>query len=95
MSGASESRPGLTALMQDARRAAFDVVVVFRFDRFARSVKQLVLALEEFRTLGVGFVLTSGSRDFLRAQRVRSSGERVRAACHEVRCCFSPRCDSG
>jgi DNA invertase Pin-like site-specific DNA recombinase len=56
MSGASESRPGLTALMQDARRSAFDVVVVFRFDRFARSVKQLVLALEEFRTLGIGFV---------------------------------------
>src|SRR6516225_7297163 len=38
MSGASESRPGLTALMADARRGAFDVVVVFRFDRFARSV---------------------------------------------------------
>jgi DNA invertase Pin-like site-specific DNA recombinase len=56
MSGASESRPGLTSLMQDARRGAFDVVVVFRFDRFARSVKQLVLALEEFRTLGIGFV---------------------------------------
>ena len=35
MSGASESRPGLTALMADARRGAFDVVVVFRFDRFA------------------------------------------------------------
>ena len=56
MSGASESRPGLTALMQAARRGEFDVVVVFRFDRFARSVKQLVLALEEFRTLGIGFV---------------------------------------
>ena len=42
--------------MADARRGAFDVVVVFRFDRFARSVKQLVLALEEFRTLGIGFV---------------------------------------
>jgi DNA invertase Pin-like site-specific DNA recombinase len=56
MSGASESRPGLTALMQDTRRGAFDVVVVFRFDRFARSVKQLVLALEKFRTLGIGFV---------------------------------------
>jgi DNA invertase Pin-like site-specific DNA recombinase len=56
MSGAAESRPGLTALMHDARRGAFDVVVVFRFDRFARSVIQLVLALEEFRTLGVGFV---------------------------------------
>ncbi|HWQ54187.1 MAG TPA: recombinase family protein, partial [Bryobacteraceae bacterium] len=35
---------------------AFDVVVVWRFDRFARSVKQLVLALEEFRTLGVDFI---------------------------------------
>ena len=56
MSGAKADRPGLTALMQDARRGAFDVVVVFRFDRFARSVKQLVLALEEFRTLGIGFV---------------------------------------
>jgi DNA invertase Pin-like site-specific DNA recombinase len=32
------------------------VVVVFRFDRFARSVKQLVLALEEFRPLGIDFV---------------------------------------
>jgi DNA invertase Pin-like site-specific DNA recombinase len=56
MSGACESRPGLTALMADARRGAFDVVEVFRFDRFARSVKQLVLALEEFRTLGIGFI---------------------------------------
>ena len=49
MSGTSESRPGLTALMQDARRGAFDVVVVWRFDRFARSIEQLVLALAEFR----------------------------------------------
>ena len=56
MSGSCESRPGLNALMADARRGAFDVVLVFRFDRFARSVKQLVLALEEFRTLGIGFV---------------------------------------
>lgn len=55
-SGAMESRPGLDALMADARRGAFDVVVVFRFDRFARSVRQLVLALEEFRALGIDFV---------------------------------------
>jgi len=40
----------------DARRGAFNVVVVWRFDRFARSVKQLVLALEEFRCLGIDFV---------------------------------------
>src|SRR5215467_6730129 len=41
MSGAKERRPGLDALMADARRGQFDVVVVWRFDRFARSVKQL------------------------------------------------------
>lgn len=45
--------PGLDALIDDARRGAFIVVVVvWRFDRFARSVKQLVLALEEFRHAG-------------------------------------------
>ena len=55
-SGSQERRPGLDALMADARRGAFDVVLVFRFDRFARSVKQLVLALEEFRSLGIDFV---------------------------------------
>jgi len=48
-SGAKESRPGLDVLMADARRGAFNVVVVWRFDRFARSVKQLVLALGPVR----------------------------------------------
>ena len=42
--------------MAAARRGEFNVVAVFRFDRFARSVKQLVLALEEFRSLGIEFV---------------------------------------
>jgi DNA invertase Pin-like site-specific DNA recombinase len=56
LSGAKEVRPGLNALMTDARRGTFDVVVVWRFDRFARSVKQLVLALEEFRSLGIDFI---------------------------------------
>ena len=39
-SGAKERRPGLDALMADARRGLLDVVVVFRFDRFARSAKR-------------------------------------------------------
>jgi DNA invertase Pin-like site-specific DNA recombinase len=56
VSGTKERRPGLDALMADARRGLFDVVVVWRFDRFARSVKQLVLALEEFHSLGIDFV---------------------------------------
>jgi DNA invertase Pin-like site-specific DNA recombinase len=53
-SGAKEKRTGLDALMADARRGLFDVVIVWRFDRFARSVKQL--GLEEFRALGIDFV---------------------------------------
>src|SRR5690349_17332198 len=47
MSGAKENRPGLKCLMDDARRGQFDVVLVWRFDRFARSIEQLVTALAE------------------------------------------------
>ena len=42
--------------MADARRGAFDIVLVWRFDRFARNVKQLVLALEDFRSLAIDFI---------------------------------------
>ena len=40
----------------DTGRGLFDVVVVWRLDRFACSVKQFVLALEEFRALGIDFI---------------------------------------
>jgi DNA invertase Pin-like site-specific DNA recombinase len=56
MSGAKENRPGLNSLMNDARRGQFDVVLVWRFDRFARSIEQLVRALAEFRGLRIDFV---------------------------------------
>jgi DNA invertase Pin-like site-specific DNA recombinase len=42
--------------MQDARKRMFDLVVIVRFDRFARSTKELLLALEEFKTLNISFV---------------------------------------
>ena len=63
MSGSKSDRPGLNSLMRDARRGAFDVVVVWRFDRFARSIEQLVLALAEFRTLGIEFVSSQEALD--------------------------------
>jgi DNA invertase Pin-like site-specific DNA recombinase len=63
MSGSKADRPGLNALMCDARRGAFDVVLVWRFDRFARSIEQLVLALAEFRTLGIDFVSSQEALD--------------------------------
>ena len=42
--------------MNDARKRKFDVVLVWRFDRFARSTKHLVTALYEFRNLGIDFI---------------------------------------
>lgn len=56
VSGAKVKRPGLDRLMEDARKRLFDVVLVWRFDRFARSVLHLVKALEEFRHLKIDFV---------------------------------------
>jgi DNA invertase Pin-like site-specific DNA recombinase len=56
ISGTKERRPALDALLEDCRRKKVDVVVVWKFDRFARSLKQLLNALELFRTLGIGFV---------------------------------------
>jgi DNA invertase Pin-like site-specific DNA recombinase len=56
VSGSKERRPALDKLMADARRRAMDAVVVFRFDRFARSVSHLARALDEFRALGIEFV---------------------------------------
>ncbi len=55
-SGTKEQRPGLTELMNAARKRLFDVVVVFRFDRFARSTKHLMTALSEFQSLGIDFI---------------------------------------
>jgi len=56
ISGTKDSRPQLNELMGDARKRKLDAVLVWRFDRFARSTRHLLLALEEFRGLGVGFV---------------------------------------
>jgi len=56
VSGTKASRPALDSLMGAARKRLFDVVLVWRFDRFARSVKHLVDALYEFRSLGIDFV---------------------------------------
>ncbi len=56
MSGAKDHRPALQQLMADCRRRKVDVVVVWKFDRFARSLRHLVTALEEFRRLGVNFI---------------------------------------
>ena len=56
VSGRHEGRPRLNALMAAARRREFDCVLVWKFDRFARSTRHLLMALEEFNHLGVRFI---------------------------------------
>ncbi len=63
ISGAREKRPELNRLMEDAHRRRFDAVVVWKFDRFARSVSHLLRALETFKALGIEFVSLSEQVD--------------------------------
>ncbi|MDP2735966.1 MAG: recombinase family protein [bacterium] len=63
ISGTKEKRPELDRLMADAHRRRLDAVVVWRFDRFARSVSHLLRALETFRSLGIEFVSLSEQVD--------------------------------
>jgi DNA invertase Pin-like site-specific DNA recombinase len=56
VSGSREQRPALDKLMAVCRKRLVDAVVVYRYDRFARSLRQLVNALEEFNSLGIDFV---------------------------------------
>src|ERR1022692_2106204 len=51
ISGTSDRRPALDTLMQDCRRGQVNIVLVWKFDRFGRSVRHLIEALEEFRQL--------------------------------------------
>src|ERR1700731_684509 len=59
VSGSKDSRPELNRLMADAHKRRFDVVCVWKFDRFARSVSHLLRALETFQALGIAFVSLS------------------------------------
>jgi DNA invertase Pin-like site-specific DNA recombinase len=63
ISGSKDSRPELDRLMEDALRRRFDVVTVWKFDRFARSVFHLLKALEMFHSMGIEFVSLSEQID--------------------------------
>ncbi len=99
ISGAKDSRPQLDKMMADAHRRHFDIVAVWKFDRFARSVSHLLRALETFRSLGIEFVSLSEQVDTSTptgkmvftvlgavAELERSlTGERVRAGIRNAR----------
>jgi len=56
VSGAKETRPALDLLLRHARRRNFDVLVVWKLDRLGRSLRHLILLLDELAALGIAFV---------------------------------------
>ena len=60
----SNTRPALQRLWKDARQRKFDVVAVWKLDRFGRSLRDLVNSLDEFRSLGIEFVSLTETIDF-------------------------------
>ena len=63
-SGSKDRRPELDRLMEDAKKRKIDGILVWKLDRFTRSLKLLVVTLEELRTLGVQFVSYTENLDF-------------------------------
>jgi DNA invertase Pin-like site-specific DNA recombinase len=63
VSGAKDSRPELNRLMADAHKRRFDVVLVWKLDRFGRSLRHLVNALAEFESLNIAFVSLNDNLD--------------------------------
>jgi DNA invertase Pin-like site-specific DNA recombinase len=66
-SGSNEHRPSFNQLMDDVRKRRVDIVLVWRLDRFGRSLKHLIVSLDELKTLEVGFVSFKESIDFTTA----------------------------
>lgn len=64
VSGAKERRPALDALLKDARRRKLDVVVCWSLDRMGRSLKHLVVLLDDLHALGVSFVSVRDGLDW-------------------------------
>ena len=98
-SGKKNDRPQYQKMLSGVRRREFDVVLVWRYDRFARSTRELINQLEEFHALGVDFVSLSEGIDTTTPQgklvftimaglaEFESSliGERVRAGMERAR----------
>jgi DNA invertase Pin-like site-specific DNA recombinase len=88
-SGSKDSRPALNRMMSDARQRQFDLIAVFKIDRFGRSLRNLVNALAELESVGVAFVSIRDSIDLsspsgrLMAQLLGAMAEFERALIQE------------
>src|SRR6266446_1709240 len=56
VSGAKDRRPALDALVRDAKRRRFDVLICWRLDRLGRNLRHLVTLIDDVQALGIAFV---------------------------------------
>jgi DNA invertase Pin-like site-specific DNA recombinase len=68
ISGSKNHRPQLDRLLEAARKRQIDLIVVWKLDRFGRSLKQLVTALDELSSLGIGFISFQDNLDLTTPQ---------------------------
>ena len=68
ISGTKDRRPQLDRLLETARKRQIDMVIVWKLDRFGRSLKQLVMSLEELSGLGIGFISYQNNIDLTTPQ---------------------------
>ncbi|HEV7521049.1 MAG TPA: recombinase family protein [Candidatus Angelobacter sp.] len=64
VSGSKASRPALDRMMEDARLSKFDAVLVWKLDRFSRSLKHMIISLDVLAKTGVGFISLRDNLDF-------------------------------
>ncbi len=68
VSGSKDSRPQLDRLLEAARKRQIDLILVWKLDRFGRSLRQLVTALDELSSIGIGFISYQDNIDLTTAQ---------------------------
>lgn len=66
--GTNSNRPALKALLCDARARKFDLILVWRLDRFGRSLREIVLMLQDLADYGVEFCSLKDSLDLSTSQ---------------------------
>jgi putative DNA-invertase from lambdoid prophage Rac len=80
MSGVKPSRPGFDQLMSDARCRRFDAIVVWKLDRFGRSLVHCVSGIQELASLGIRFIATSQGLDTRRVEPGKQAPDHILAA---------------
>jgi len=54
--GSNTKRPAFTAMMADAKKRKFDVLLVYKLDRLSRSLKDLITTLDDLKSMGIDFI---------------------------------------